>query len=75
MNKELDKIKAHFEEVAGSWNGDSPQGEDCAMSAKDILDRIESIEQEKADWERLSEDIRKGLVDLEVMVVEHNENY
>jgi hypothetical protein len=73
--KTLKKIKLHYEEVAGKWNGDTPTGEDEAMSAKDILDKIDSIEKEKADWERLTTDIDKGLLDLGELVKEHETNY
>ena len=42
-NKTLNEIIAHFNEIAGRWNGDEPKGEDEAMLAKDIVDTAESL--------------------------------
>ncbi len=50
-NKTLAELKAHFNEVAGKWNGDEPKGEDEAMMAKDIVDTIESLENQIKNYE------------------------
>ena len=75
METALKKVKAQFEEIAGRWNGDDVVGEDVALSAKDIIDKIDSIEKEKEDWRRIGNDITRGLDELEKMLIEYKENY
>ena len=75
MEKSLKEIKEKYSTIASAWNGEDRKGEDEALSAQDILDKIESIEQEKADWRRIGNDITLGLDKLEEMVKKHESNY
>lgn len=43
MIEQLEKLKKHYEEVAGNWDGDTPRGEDEAMQANDIIDAIDNL--------------------------------
>ena len=72
MDDRLAELKKQFEEIAGRWNGKTPKGEDEALAATDILDLIESIENEEADYERIGNDIKKDKDKLEEMVKDFN---
>lgn len=50
---DLASMKRWAEEIAGSWNGDEPEGEDKAMCAKEIGDKcneLEALLQEMASY-------------------------
>ena len=54
MNFDLEKIKARMERIQGAWNGDeSGLAEDRASIAQEILDVIETLEENGKELQEL----------------------
>jgi hypothetical protein len=64
----LQELKEKYEEIAGRWDGDTPRGEDEALLAQDVLDLIKSIENDRADHERIGKEIVGGEEKLKELI-------